>query len=143
LYASSLKQSTVIPMEQRAANVKTGLEGGYIPNKAGLKRLYDDINDMNGQIAEVITDASIRGKAADTAGMQAQLSKIDKAIETEQKAAQVGTSIQDLQAHMVGKVGTQYMKQINEGGAARPLRGQQSLKRLCKLSCTGIAGKGQ
>lgn len=62
LYASSLKQSTAIPFEQRAANVKTGLEGEYIPNKAGLGKLYDNIDGLNNQISSAIKESSQGGK---------------------------------------------------------------------------------
>jgi len=62
LYASSIKQSTVIPMAQRAANVKAGLEGGYVPNKKGLGRLYDNINDLNSQIGQKIKESTQGGK---------------------------------------------------------------------------------
>lgn len=62
LYASSIKQSTSIPMEQRAANVKAGLEGGYVPNKKGLGRLYDDIGVLNDQIGQKISESANNGK---------------------------------------------------------------------------------
>lgn len=62
LYASSIKQSTTIPMEQRAANVKAGLEGGYVPNKKGLNKLMDNINDINTQIGDTIQSSAKGGK---------------------------------------------------------------------------------
>lgn len=74
LYASSLKQSTTIPMEQRAANVKVGLEGGYVPNKKGLNRLYEDINGLNDQISTSIKESTTGGK---TVNVESIINRLD------------------------------------------------------------------
>jgi len=113
MYASSLKQSTVIPMEQRAANVKAGLEGGYVPNKKGLNRLYNDINEINGQIGAVIEEAATRGKQADATPFINEIKAIDTAIAGEQTRAVVQAQNKAIQQHMIRNEGGHWMQKTN------------------------------
>ncbi len=113
LYASSLKQSTAIPMEQRAANVQAGLEGGYVPNKKGLGKLYDDINGLNDQISSAIDEASVKGKAANTVPLEAELSKIDASITSAKQATNQTAVDRAIMEHMIRNEGTQWMQKNN------------------------------
>ena len=65
MYGSSLKQSTKLPPNQRTANIKTGLEGEYLPNKSGLDKLHQDIEGINRKIAMAIDEVKTTGKTAD------------------------------------------------------------------------------
>lgn len=64
LYASSLKMSTSEKLSQveRGKRIQTGLEGGYIPNEAGLNRLLSDIDNINKQISVKIAEGARGGK---------------------------------------------------------------------------------
>jgi hypothetical protein len=60
----TLKQGTTLKPEIRRQNVKTGLEGGYLPNSKGVDRLTADVRAAEGKIASGIESgdaASVRG----------------------------------------------------------------------------------
>lgn len=74
LMESTLKQSTVLPESTRARNVRTALEGGYLPNKNGVAKLAGDISDLNTKIAGVIDEAK---QAGDTVNVDSVISRLD------------------------------------------------------------------
>jgi hypothetical protein len=61
MMAQTLKQSTVLDAAQRAKNVNTALEGGYLPNKGGVERLKSDIMTTNSLIGKTIQNGQKSG----------------------------------------------------------------------------------
>lgn len=59
LYESALKPGTTIPLAEREAMVKTGLQQGLPVSKGGMDKLGDLVNDLNNKIkAQIAQDPS-------------------------------------------------------------------------------------
>jgi hypothetical protein len=98
LYDMTLKQGTTLKPEIRRQNVKTGLEGGYLPTSKGVDKLAADVSVAERQIAtgiesgdaaavrgtldRAITNVeSLREQAKRSANPEANMAKIDAELD--------------------------------------------------------------
>lgn len=62
MYESSLKPSTVLKPDDRAAIVDTAVRGGYLPNDKGLQQLYKRAGELSDEIDTLIREATEAGE---------------------------------------------------------------------------------
>jgi hypothetical protein len=136
LYDMTLKQGTTLKPEIRRQNVKTGLEGGYLPTSKGVDKLAADVSVAERQIAtgiesgdaaavrgtldRAITNVeSLREQAKRSANPEANMAKIDAEIERLRgNPMQEGVApVPPFKEFSKGKMGP-YMKEEGSHGAA-------------------------
>lgn len=80
LYESAVKFSNnpkvLSPVDRRRA-IKTGLEGGYLPNEASYSRLWDNVATNRGQVEKIITAGDAAGDTIPTADVMRMLRPLE------------------------------------------------------------------
>jgi len=103
LYDMTLKQGTTLRPDIRRQNVKTGLEGGYLPNSKGVDKLAADVSKAEGAIASGIDAgdaAAVRGTLDRAiANVEALRDQAKRSANPEQNLAKIDAELERLRAN--------------------------------------------
>lgn len=126
LYQSAAKFSTTLSQQQRKAITNTALDNEIMPTLKGLEKIRGGINDLNGQITQLIDDAMETGRKIPVEDLFKDFAKL------KEEAILSGKPISNQRAiDRIRKEITDANKQI-ERGALTPKEAQQLKQKIYK-----------